>query len=292
MNSQIVECRGLVLRSLRYGETSRIVTLFTRELGKVGAMAKGARETRSPFGASLEPCCLGSYVLYYRTGRDLQFLKTGWTERDGSALWAEADRFLHASALLEFLDRILLDDEPAPPIFELSLRALEVLRVAPRARLHELFRAFQLRVAALLGYAPLLESCLHCGRPLADNATQEVWLFRPGEGGILCPACAASADSGLRIRPRALRRLRTMVQGREASELSDAAETSIRTSGASLLRDAAPGEASAREEAPSPLWLAALDRMVEEYLRFHLERYRGLRSLRLRFDPSEPAPLA
>ena len=227
MNSAIVECQGLVLRSLRYGETSRIVTLFTRELGKVGAMAKGARETRSPFGASLEPCCLGSYVLYYRVGRDLQFLKTGWTERDGSALWIDADRFLHASALLEFLDRILLDDEPAPLIFELSVRALEVLSQAPRARLHELFRAFQLRVAALLGYAPLLETCLHCARPLSDNATQEIWLFRPGEGGILCPNCASGADSGIRIRPRALRRLRTMVQGREASEQSEAGEVAI-----------------------------------------------------------------
>ncbi|MBK8229969.1 MAG: DNA repair protein RecO [Candidatus Eisenbacteria bacterium] len=275
MNSQIVECEGMVLRSLRYGETSRIVTLFTRAHGKVSAMAKGARETKSPFGSSLEPFCVASYVFYHRTGRDLQFLKSGWTEREYSALWEDAERFLHGAALLEFLDRILLEEEPVPEIYDLAQRALAVLTRAPRERLRELFRAFQLRAAAHLGYAPMLDRCLHCARGLPEGEAEmtEVWVFRATEGGALCPNCASGGEGGVRIRPRALRRIRTMALGRgegfgEADLVGD-------RGGASLVRDSA---------APSPLWIAALERIVEEYLHFHIERYHGLRSLRIRMD--------
>ncbi len=294
MNSQIKECRGFVLRTLRYGETSRVVTLFTRELGKIGAMAKGAREPRSQFGSSLELFCLSSYVVYHRSGRDLQFLKTGWTERSLAPLWEDAERFLHASALVEFLDRILLEDEPSPEIYDLALRGLEVLAIAPRGRLRELFRAFQLRAAALLGYAPLLEACLHCGLPLPENAeaSGEVWLFHPADGGAFCPSCAPGVESGIRIRPRALRRFRTMALGRGESEVGEALDA-VTEMGSGDAR--ASGGASVVREAPvvsSTLWLAALERMVEEYLRFHLERYRGLKSLRFRLDSVEPTPLA
>ena len=69
--ANIVHSDAIVLRSIDYGETSRIVTLFTRERGKIGVMAKGARANRSRFGSTLEPLSHINVVLYYKPGRDL-----------------------------------------------------------------------------------------------------------------------------------------------------------------------------------------------------------------------------
>lgn len=254
-----MQCEALVLRNLRFGDTSRVATLFTRELGKIGAIGKGVRDPRSPFGASLELLAHSTFVLYHRPGRDLQFLKSGVLEQEFREILRSPHRFLWGSALAEFLDRVLLEEQPAEELFQLSLRGFQVIETSPHQALPELFRALELRIAALLGYAPRLDECLSCGRPLPDEG--EVWLFRTAEGGVLCPRCAAGSEpGGIRLAPRALRRVRSMVLGRG--------------------RAAAEG-ATIRESAglPSIAWLRALDRLVEEFLLYHIETYRGLRSL-------------
>lgn len=260
MNSSLLQCEGIVLRNLRFGETSRILTLFTREAGKLGVMAKGARDPKNPFGASLELFIRGGYILYYRSGRDLQLLRTGWVEQEYGAFLKEPRRYAIGSAALEFLDRVVLEDEPLPELYELTVRALSALERTNDDSLGEVLRAFQLRVATLLGYAPRLESCLHCGRvaSAADDPDSRPWLFRIAEGGILCPDCATGQD-GMLLRPRAVRRLHTLASGKPA--------------------DGSPRATAVRERPIDRVWQRALDRVVEDYLRYHLERYHGLRSL-------------
>lgn len=269
MNSQLIETEALVLRNLRFGETSRIVTLFTLELGKLGAIAKGARDPKSAFGASLELCLRSGFVIYFRSGRDLQLLKCGWVEAEYPSLWRNPRRYVHASALLEFLDRVLMEEEPFPAVYHLAVRGLERLAHAPEEQLPELFRALQLRTAALLGYAPLLDACFHCRRPLPEDGAgeEEAWCFVVAEGNVLCGDCS-HAETGFRLHPRALRRLRAMAQGSGAgTRASSSGERALRVS---------------ESRAPSPGWIQAVDVLVEEFLRFHLERYRGLRSLEVR----------
>lgn len=273
MISALVSCEGIVLRNLRYGETSRIATLLTPELGKIGVMAKGARDPKSPFGASLEFLSHGSFVVYHRPGRDLHFLRTGALECEFRGLFRDADRFILASAFAEFLERVLQGEEPAGELFEFALRGLQVLETAARPALPELFRGMQLRVASILGYAPRLEQCLRCGRAVGEAESagvREAWAFLPADGGVLCPECGTRepGDVGPRLSPRALRRLRAMALGRSGARV-----------GAD--RPAAPSAAVVRERppAPDPAWIAVLDGLVEDFLRFHLDSYRGLRSL-------------
>lgn len=262
MSSILVQTEALVLRNLRFGDTSRVATLLTRDLGKIGVLGKGVRDPKSAFGASLEILSHSSFVLYHRPGRELQFLKSGWVEREFRGILREPARYLRGCACLEFLDRVLPEAEPASDLFALALRAMEVMETAPVASLPELFRAWQLRVASLLGYAPRVEVCAGCGRAWPEEARGPSWIFLTAEGGVACPECAAARRwTGIPLSSRALRRLRAMIHGGTGT-------------GGPL-----PGAGAGQVREPSPLWLHTLDRLVEEFLRYHIGSYRGLRSL-------------
>lgn len=316
MSSHIVRTEGLVLRNLRYGDTSRVATLFTSELGKIAVIGKGVRTPGSPFGASLELFARSEFVLYFRSGRDLQMLKSGDVITVHGRLLQAPFRLAYGAAVLEFLDRVLLEEEPAPGLFSLSLRVLARLEVERRVRAGEIFRAFQLRAASLLGYALLLDACLHCGRILEDGVEgggeDEVWLFRAPEGGALCPDCARSADLGHPLTVRALLRIRSMVRTEFRPVVagtkigSGEVPVAIATPrlrrdqptpgptgerpGAHLVVEADSSGAPASASAAELRWVAALDRIVEDFLRFHVERYRGLRSLQGGLLGSVPRP--
>lgn len=234
-------------------------------------------------------------MVYHRSGRELQFLKSGALEREFRGLLRDPRRYRRACAFVEFLDRVLTGEEPAEELYDFAVRALDVLETAPPEALSELFRGMQLRVAALLGYAPRLDRCLRCGRavgtetgpepgreaPAEDGADRSVdgrgWLFLPAEGGVACPSCAALLDPagvGLRLTPRALRRLRAMALG-----------SSRPAAAAALVRDASveeplpPGAPRGPAAAAPAGWIRVLDRLVEDFLRYHFDTYRGLRSL-------------
>jgi DNA repair protein RecO len=290
MTAAIREVDALVLRNLRFGDTSRIATLFTAELGKIGVIAKGARDPRSPFGASLEIFSRSSFVVYFRPGRDLQFLKSGSLEREFRGIVQSARRYLFGAAWLEFLDRVVLEEEPAPALFSLAVRGVEVIESAPEGSVSELFRGLELRAAALLGYAPECRACLHCGRPVpereespAGSRGQAPWVFLPGEGGVVCPSCAGSGEArvlGIPLSSRGVRRVRAMVLGRGlAHGGGPPAPAGDRSPGPSGSPGMVRETAEKPPAGPSRAWILTLDRLVEEFLRYHVGSYRGSRAL-------------
>ncbi len=273
MNSRIVHCEGIVIRNIRYGETSRVAVLLTRELGKISVIAKGARDPKSPFGSSLELFNLSSYVLYFRPGRDLQFLKSGNLEQEFRGLVTDSRRYKWAAALAEFLDRVLLEETPDDGFFSLVLRGFRVLETERPDSLHELFRGLQLRIATFLGYSPGLAACSRCRRAATVSSDRPQggrpvsWLFIPSEGAIVCPGCSAGEAGGIRLGERELRRLRRMASGPARPQLPGT------QSGNGRLSDTPDGWYR------SPAWCRDLDRLVEEFLRVHVDAYRGLRVL-------------
>jgi DNA repair protein RecO (recombination protein O) len=233
---------GLILRNLRLGETSRVVTVLSRELGKWSAVAKGVREPKSRFGASLEILNLSSLVLYFRPGRNLQMVSEASLEREFRGILRASDRYLHACAVLEFLDAVLEEESPVPEIFDLAVRVLGLMEDAPEGRLSYLLRAFQLRVAGWLGYAPRVDACSRCG------STDAVF-FGIHEGSVLCERCGEGSIGAIRIDEGTLSLLRSLQRG-------------------SLPRR--PGLDACR----------VLSQIAESFLAYHIDRYRGLRSLR------------
>ncbi|HUA28629.1 MAG TPA: DNA repair protein RecO [Streptosporangiaceae bacterium] len=185
---------GIVLRTQKLGEADRIVTLLTRRTGRVRAVAKGVRRTKSRFGARLEPFTHVDMLLY--TGRSLDVITQADTVRPyGKPFSSDYPRYTTGTAMLETAEKFTpVEKEPAMRQFLLlvgGLRALGDEAHDPRLILD----AYLLRSLAVAGYAPALDECAVCGtRVGADDhgdpsAALRAFAFAIGAGGLVCRSC-------------------------------------------------------------------------------------------------------
>lgn len=190
--------QGVVLRTMRLGEADRIVTLVTREHGKVRAVAKGVRRTTSRFGGRLEPT---SHVaaLFWR-GRELDIVTQADVIDTFGHLRDDLHRVGKAYTLLEVADAVAQERHPAPRLYDMLVGALRVLEEGDPALL---VPAFLLKVLAAEGAAPELQVCVSCGEAV------ELVAFDPLEGGALCRPCRR----GRPLSADALGLLRTILGG-------------------------------------------------------------------------------
>jgi len=195
---------GVVLRTIRLGEADRIVTLLTPGRGKVRAVAKGVRKTKSKFGARLEPTSHVALLLY--EGRELDIVTQAESIEQFRSIREDLDRLGRATSLLEAVDQLAQERQSSPRLYEMLLGALRSLaaRDAPL-----LVPAFFLKVLSLEGFHPVLDDCAACGAPGPLVA------FELAEGGALCRTCAR----GPRVSPGALELVRAILGGALASAL-------------------------------------------------------------------------
>ena len=173
---EIVRSQAVVLRSLDYGETSQIVTLLTGEKGKLGVMAKGARRTKSQFGATLQPMAYTQVVFYYKPTRELQILSESSHVESFHQLRRNLQSITVGLRIVELVDALLEEEDPQPEIFALTVQALRRLnRTDTRAA--NLWPFVQLRMARLLGIAPSIERA-------SVEAIEEEGLLSRANGGV------------------------------------------------------------------------------------------------------------
>ena len=180
---------AVVLRSIRYAEADRILHIYTADRGRVGAIAKGVRRTKSRFGARLEP--LGHVELLLHQGGGELHTVTG-VELVRSHHASREDPYRLAVGLIgaEAMLRLFTEQEANERAFGALTRFLELLDDVPaeaRPELDALGLSFQLKLLWLSGYLPHLGSCAECGSagPLAG--------YSPRAGGVVCEACSAGA---------------------------------------------------------------------------------------------------
>ena len=149
----IIHTEAIVLRAIDYSETSRIVTLYTKEMGKTGVMAKGARSARSRFGSTLDPMSRIAAVLHVRAGRDLNILSEASHVRHHSTLRSELARVESGLRMVELVNALLPEREANTPVYGLLAASLTALDHAS-ARTGNVWPFFQLRLATLLGFGP------------------------------------------------------------------------------------------------------------------------------------------
>src|SRR5712691_2121434 len=183
---------GIVLRTQKLGEADRIVTLLARRSGRVRAVAKGVRKTKSRFGARLEPFTHVDLLLY--TGRTLDVITQAETVRSyGEALTGDYPRYTTGTAMLETAERFTaVEKEPALRQFLLLVGGLRTL--VDGGHEPRLVRdAYLLRSLAVAGYAPALEECAICGSraPSAPSGSPSAESL-PAESA---PAESAPAES-------------------------------------------------------------------------------------------------
>ena len=178
---------AIVLATLRYGDTSKIVRLATRDLGVQSAIAKGAFRPRSRFGAALQVLSDGQAQLYMKEGRDLQTLGAFDLQKLRVGLAGAMDRFAAATALAEVMLRCAPAAANADAFDPLRV-GLDALEIAPPVAVEVVGLRFLWRLVATLGFAPALEHCARCAAPLELRAGLA---FSPRDGGALCARCAA-----------------------------------------------------------------------------------------------------
>jgi DNA repair protein RecO (recombination protein O) len=182
---------GVVLRSIRLGEADRVLHLYTLAHGRVGAVAKGIRKTKSRFGARLEPLSHVELLLHQGSG-ELQTVTGVDLVRPHAA--ARDDGYRLAVGLIgaEAMLRLFSEQEANAKAFHALIRFLDLLDTLPvraRPELDPLALSFQLKLLWLSGYLPHLTTCADCGAepPLVG--------YSPQAGGAVCPACAAEKQA-------------------------------------------------------------------------------------------------
>jgi|SRR3990170_1675857 len=191
----LVKTEGIVLKSFKYGDSSLIFSLYTRDFGKVKVLAKGIKRGKSKT-APLGFLSLAEVVFYKRERTELHLLSSAETLKSFSGLSKSLNRFSWASAVSELLDQLIKGEESNLRIFNLSLKTLSRMELTDESNLEKLFWSFALKLSAHLGYKPKLDSCLNCGAEIKD---QEVF-FSPERGGVICKKCAKEDEYFLKLR--------------------------------------------------------------------------------------------
>jgi DNA repair protein RecO (recombination protein O) len=232
---------AIVLRTQKLGEADRIVTLLTREHGKIRAVGKGVRRTSSRFGSRLEPFMVIDVQLY--TGRNLDIVTQVETlGAFGREVCVDYGLYTAGTAMLETAER-LVEAEHEPAVQQFLLLTGAVRALAERAHDANLvLDAYLLRSLAVAGWAPSFTDCARCGAVGPHRA------FAVAMGGVVCPACrppGAAAPA-----PETLILLAALLSGQWPAADASADRSRREASG-----------------------------LVAAFLQFHLER--GLRSLRM-----------
>ncbi len=173
---------AVVLRHMDYGEADRLLTLYTRQLGKIRALAKGARKVTSRKAGHLEPfTCV---KLQLARGNGLFIITQADTIDGYLSLRENLVLTGHASYIIELLDRLTFEDE----IENLSLFRLltdTLTRLASRSDPWLAIRYYEMRLLDYLGFRPQLFKCANCGREIQP----EDQFFSFSAGGVICPIC-------------------------------------------------------------------------------------------------------
>jgi DNA repair protein RecO (recombination protein O) len=175
---------AIVLRTVDYGEADRVVTLFTREAGKLSALARGARKSVKRFGAALGLFGVGEAVLIDKPNAELSGLERFDGARGFPALMSDVAKVAHGGYACELVRELIPPRQPEPGVFELLVTFFAALEAGPARA--ETLRIFELRLLDALGLRPSLEACVACGTTELGDSGDVLDVRR---GGVVCAHC-------------------------------------------------------------------------------------------------------
>lgn len=190
------KAKAIVLNSFKLGEADKIIVLFSGSKGKIRAVAKGIRKTKSKFGGSLEPFTVADLMFY--EGKSLDIIQQADIIMSFKEIRSDLEKLKYGSVMLELLDKVAQEKEESYDAFSLLLAALQCLKDAPDDY-RTLLTVFQLKMMIILGYRPHLARCPACGGPLPDTNKQA--LFSLKYGGLLCGDCRERDPEAVPVSP-------------------------------------------------------------------------------------------
>ena len=186
---RIYKTQGIVLKQVPLGEADRILTLCTPDMGKLRAVAKGVRRTKSRLGGHLEP--LTHVLLSIAQGRALDTITEAETVHSFRGLRENLQLVSQAVYLAELVDGFSVEQSPSAAVFELLLNTLGWLQKA--ANPAQLVRYFEVQLLRSSGFGPELYKCVECQTVLGPGDH----LFSCAQGGVLCPQCRVLSGDAL-----------------------------------------------------------------------------------------------
>jgi DNA repair protein RecO (recombination protein O) len=195
------KAEAVVIRTMDYGEGNKIITLYTKERGKVSVMVRGAKKMKSRHSAITQIFTHGDYT-YYKTGQ-MGNLNHGDIIESHHLLREDIHKTAYAAYIVELIDRVLLDQEGSSFLFEQLAASLQAVEEGkdPQITTH----LFEMKMLAFAGYSPVLDKCVSCGAPEAQFISAEL-------GGILCALCRNKDPQSVQISIKTLKLLRIFMQ--------------------------------------------------------------------------------
>ncbi len=219
-SDRLYRCDAIVLARMDYGEADRILTVYTRQLGKLRVIAKGARRPLSRLGPHLEYFSHSRLML--ARGRELDVVTGAETADAHLAIRDDLDAFGNASHMVEILTRLTEDRQENAAVFDLLASSLRLL--ADGVDAFHVTRHYELALLTLLGYRPQLLHCIECRTGL----TQAPHRFAAGLGGFLCEQCQGRAPGARVVGVDAQKYLRALDRGGLSATARIAIDTPLR----------------------------------------------------------------
>ncbi len=205
---------ALVIRVIEFSETSSVVTLFTREFGKVHALAKGSRRPKGPFESALDLLSLCRIVFLAKSSDALDLLTEAKLERRFRAASRSLSRLYAGYYVAELLHELTHDRDPHPELFDFACDTLLALGTGQQnvAALTMRFEATALRV---LGHLPELDQCVECGKQVSGDGRVAFGMIA---GGVLCAACRPGKKQVVSLSGAARNTLRRLADVSDTNE--------------------------------------------------------------------------
>ena len=200
------QTEAIVLKTVDFSETSLVLTLFSRNFGKIRALAKGGRRIKGPFESALD---LMSHVLVTyipKRGDALDLLTESKLIRRFRPTQTNFGGMYAGYYLIELVNEMTIEREPMPELFDVSVETLAQW-IAGKPVMPNLMR-FEWRLLDLAGHFPSLDFCVQCGREI--NQTQRRIAFGHLDGGVICPDCLAGMQQVSMISPDLIRAIKQL----------------------------------------------------------------------------------
>ena len=177
---------ALILRTVDFSESSRIVTLYTRQFGKIEALAKGGRRLKSPFESSLDILARNSVTFIQKRGDVLDLLTESKLLRRFRVCSSNLAGTLGGYYAAELVNSFTVLGDPLPALYDLTVKVLRQLEEGKHVM--RILIRFEGRLLHLTGHAPSLRYCVECGSAIPKESKERI-VFGILDGGVLCPQC-------------------------------------------------------------------------------------------------------
>lgn len=185
----MLKTEGVVLKELRYRDTSKILSVYTKKYGKITVMARGAYRPKSQIIANTQPFSYNEYQLF--KGKNFFYLNQADILDSFYSIRERIERVAYGYYILELIDKGVPEEQENEKIFKLLIKGLTVLSTLNEDYL-KFIVAYELKFISFLGYKPYLDKCVLCGCPNKNNIKFSIY-----EGGIICDNCFIKDPFGI-----------------------------------------------------------------------------------------------